>query len=141
MHANDSTSSDDPVQLGTSFFRVLGALTGLITCIIGVVYATRVFSLIYKGLNNPEAVGSYISRWRVAIGDSLHLQVVISNEIYEVTELVVVAVTGIAVWMLIWISIQLIITGAKVISLCLDDKQAIKRIFKEALGSNRNGKT
>lgn len=129
MNNYEQTEQNRPFTMQTllQLIRAAGAVLGIIVVIIGVVYATRIFSMVSTALQNPEAFESMLKQWVEAVGGE-HLDFVVPDvTTYHVANLVAIAVLGIGTVILGWISIGLIAVGAKVLSWSLNDRIPAKR--------------
>lgn len=116
--------------------RAAGGVLGIITIIIGLVYASRMFALILGGLGDPEGFQINLEKWNTAVGGD-ELSVMIAGEVYHCAQPVAILILGLGAIALAWIAIGFIRTGAKIISLTvpvLGDREAVKKILIHAFG-------
>lgn len=116
--------------------RAIAAVLGVIAVIIGVVYATRTFHLIYTALSGPETFQASLDQWASAVGGK-ELDVVIDGSTYPGAKIVAIIVLGGGAAILAWISMGLIVTGAKAICWTLGDREAVKKILVHAFGPQK----
>jgi uncharacterized membrane protein len=132
----DEGSSFLSLQSLLQIIRAVGASLGVIVIIIGLVYATRMFALVFTTLHNPEAFQAHLDKWVTAVGQE-ELDVVIAGTTYHCARVVAIMVLGGGAIILAWISMGVILAGAKTVSWTLSDREAVKRMLVHAFGSAR----
>ena len=110
------------VQTVQQMIRAAGAVLGLVVIIIGIVYATRIFSMVSAALHNPGGFEAVLKSWVAAVGGDRLDFVVPDITTYHAANLVALAVMGVGTMILAWMSIGLILVGAKVLSWSLSDR-------------------
>jgi len=120
--------------------RAMSAVLGIVTIIIGVIYAAQIFSLLARALQEPDSIHTYLEIWTEAVGGD-ELDIVIDGTIYPCANAIAITVLGGIAVCLAWISMGLILTGAKVVSWTLSDREAVKKILKHAFGGEKAPKT
>jgi hypothetical protein len=119
------------------FALAAAAFLGVLVIVLGIVYAIRTFDLIYTTVSTgPEAFGASLQKWSAAVGGD-QLNFIIDGTTYHAAPIVALAVLGVATLVLVSISMRLILTGAKVVSWTLGDREAIKQMIAQI--SNRTG--
>ena len=129
MNDYEQAEQNRPFNMQTllQLIRAAGGVLGIVVIIIGVVYATRIFSMVSTALQNPAAFESMLKLWVEAVGGE-HLDFVVPDvTTYHVANLAALAVLGFGTVILGWISIGLIAVGAKVLSWSLNDRVPAKR--------------
>ena len=116
--------------------RAFTAILGLIGIIIGMVYVTRVFNLIYNALQAPESFQLVFEQWVSAVGDA-HMEIKVGETIYPGARFAGILIIGGGTLALAWIAMAFMMAGAKMVSWSLGDRQAIKKILEHTLGSLR----
>jgi len=84
------------VQSLLQVLRAAGAVLGIIAMIFGLVYATRLFALIFATLRAPERCQTLVSAWVTAVGGG-ELDIVLSGTTYHCANIVAIAILG-GVW-------------------------------------------
>ncbi|NQU39448.1 MAG: hypothetical protein HQ523_05800 [Lentisphaerae bacterium] len=134
----DQNREDDvpsfSLQSLLQLIRAAGALLGVIAIIIGLVYATRIFGLVFDALLEPEVCQAHLDKWAVAVGGD-ELNIVIGGTTYHLARTMALLVLGGGVTILAWISMGLVQGGAKTVSWILSDREAVKKILIHAFGS------
>lgn len=118
------------------FIRALAAILGLISIIIGLTYATRMFSLGLETLRSPEIFQVHLDKWAEAVGGE-DLNVMIEGTTLDVARGVALLILGGGATILAWISLAFISIGAKTVSWTLSDHEAIKKMLIHAFGVAR----
>ena len=80
--------------------------------------------------------GSGISVPRAPDGH-FYLTLDINGKPFHVANIVAVIVIGVGAMLLAWLSIAIMLTGAKIVSWTSTDREAVKRVLEHALGSKR----
>jgi hypothetical protein len=127
------------MQTVLRILRAVSAVLGIIAIIIGLMYATQMFTLLFSALQEPDSIHTYLEKWTEAVGGE-ELDIVIDGTTYPCANAIAITVLGGIVVCLAWISMGLILTGAKVVSWTLSDREAIKKILSHAFGAERKPK-
>jgi hypothetical protein len=101
-----------------SFLQVLRAIStilGVAAILTGLVFGVRMFVLILGALRDPEAFQPLLTKWATTVGGE-ELDIVISGNTYHCARVVAVIVLGAGSVVLAWISMGLMMAGAKVVS-------------------------
>lgn len=138
MREYEQKSGDESfgVQSVLQFIRATGALLGVIAMIIGLVYATRIFTMVSNVLNNPDSVSAYLDKWIAAVGGE-DLRIVVNGMQYDCAIIIAVLIIGSGLILLAWMSMAFILTGAKTVSWTLGDRAAVKKMLTHAFGPTR----
>jgi hypothetical protein len=135
-YGREDKDSSFNLQSLLQFIRACGAVLGLVTIVIGLVYATRLFSLVLTALGNPEVFEALLGKWVEAVGgDTLDLSV--AGTTFHGAPPLAIGVLGGGVFILTWLSMGLIGVGAKTVSWLLGDREAVKKVLAHALGPAR----
>lgn len=122
----------DGMHLFKQGVRTSGGAIGVIAIVVGVVYAGHLLSLIRELLSSPEE-SSLIMKFAELLGGS---ELIIPTAHGAIPLAMPMALLFYIVGLLIfgWLSLGLIITGAKVVSYCLTDRKSIKELLTYAFG-------
>ncbi len=115
------------LQSFPQIIRAVGAILGIIAITIGVVYATRMFGLVFAVLKNPDGFQAHLDKWVETVGGQ-QLDVVIDGTAYHGARILAIMVLGGGATILTWISMGLIRAGAQTVSWTLSDHDAVKRM-------------
>lgn len=113
--------------------RAVGAVLGVIAIVTGLVYATRMFAVIFNTLHSPEVFQAHLEKWVAAVGGA-QLDVVVGGIVIHVASLFAILVLGGGAAMLAWIAMGLILAGAKTMAWILGDREAVKKLLVHAFG-------
>lgn len=114
--------------------RVIATLIGVIAIVVGFFFATRLCGAIYSGLAKPEKFNSAIDKWERTLGGE-ELDLVVEGKNYPLARPLAIALLGGGMFVLVWIIMGIMITGAKIVSVTASDKEAVKKILRHAFGA------
>lgn len=114
--------------------RAAAGVLGVVIIVIGLVFAMRLFAALLGTLRNPEGIQPQVAQWATVLGGD-ELTVVIAGNKYPCGRIVAVIVLGGGSVVLAWIAMGLTLTGAKLVSWTLGEREAIKRILNHAFGT------
>ena len=114
--------------------RIAAAVLGLVIIVIGLIYALRVFDLVYGSLRSPEGFGEVFARWVAAIGGE-ELNIEVEGEVIPLGPAFAIVIMGGGALILCWVAMGFITTGAKVISWTVDERKAIRRLLRYTFGA------
>ncbi|MFH1022720.1 MAG: hypothetical protein V1809_04975 [Planctomycetota bacterium] len=112
--------------------RLAGTALGLVLMAIGLYFVIRLFGSVYSGLKNPEPFLPIIQSWERVVGKDL--DVVVGGQKLALARFFAIFILGAGCWVLLRVSISLMWAGARIISWTASDRQAVKRILRQALG-------
>jgi hypothetical protein len=138
-YTNTSTSSSFSMQSALQGFRVMGALLGIIAMITGLVYTSKLFTMVLYVLKTPDAAHSIFKNWATALGDN-QLILTVQGDSFDMTLIATLLIVGTGALLLTYIALTLITTGAKILSWTLGDKEAIKKILTSTFGTTKKDK-
>ena len=135
-YGREDSASSFNLQSFLQLIRACGAILGVVTIVIGLVYATRLFGLVFAALDDPAAFQALFGKWVEAVGgDDLNLDV--AGTAIRGAPPLAIGVIGGGVFILTWLSMGLIGVGAKTVSWLLGDREAVKKVLAHALGPAR----
>lgn len=114
--------------------RVIATLIGVIAIVVGFFFATRLCGALYSGLAKPEKFNSAIDKWERTLGGE-ELDLVVEGKNYPLARPLAIALLGGGMFVLVWIIMGIMITGAKIVSVTASDKEAVKKILRHAFGA------
>jgi hypothetical protein len=116
--------------------RVAAAALGLAAIFVGLTYAIRIFGAVAGALGDPNGFQTHLETWMAAVGGEST-----SVELGEVTlrpaRVLALAVLGGGSLVLAWLSIAILVAGAKTLSWTLGDQEAVRRLLIHAFGPGR----
>jgi hypothetical protein len=119
--------------------RFLATCLGIVVIVIGLWAALKVFGALYDGLNSPEQSKQLFSQWAETVGgDKLTLEInapqgQAAGKLSFAPFLAVMVIGG-GTFMLCWLAMGIMLTGAKIVSWASGDREAVARIVRHALG-------
>ena len=123
-----------------SITRFIALLVGMGLVITGSIYAIQLFDTIYNGLQNPATATPVFEQWaRFMIQDVEGLEHNENLKRIENVRILATIVIGIGGLILVWISLQLVYAGAKIIALMTND-QISRKLLQELLKRNFSDK-
>ncbi len=111
--------------------RFGGAFVGIVLIVIGLAFAMKIFGVIVATLNAPGNIRTLVEDWTRIVGNE-QLTVLYEGKEIAVGPVIAVGILGVGALVLVSISMQLITNGAKVISITLGEREALKQLFKQA---------
>ena len=117
------------------FGRLAATVLGLIVIVVGLVYAAKIFVSIYDTLWAPETLKAPLAKWADAVGGE-DLDVELEGQTYHAARGLAVLVVVVFNLILAWISMGIMLTGAKIVSWTSSEREAVKKILKHALGAS-----
>lgn len=116
--------------------RLCASMVGVVAVVAGLWLALDLFGAIYRGLNSPENFQPVLKQWSEVLGGD-KLTVKVADQSYPLASLAAAVVVGVGCFLLTWLSLGVMLTGAKIISWTSSDREAIRRILQYALGPGR----
>jgi hypothetical protein len=135
-YGHDSDAQAFTLQSLLQIIRAGAAILGVIAIVIGLVYAARIFAVVFAALHSPEAFQLHFDKWVTAVGGG-ELDITIAGTTYHGSRILALMVLGVGTFILAWISMGIMMVGAKTVSWTLSDREAIKRVLVHALGPAR----
>ena len=129
-----SASSLSAILASTA--RLAATSIGIVAILIGLYCSTKVFFGIYDILKAPKGFEATYQQWVEVIGAE-RVNVEIEGKPFPMANVLAVAVLGAGVFVLAWVAIGIMLTGAKIVSWTSSEKEAIKRILKYTFGSDK----
>lgn len=130
-------SSESFSTMLESGVRMLASLLGIVIIIVGLFLTLKTFSLLYDGLTDPNGFAPILQQLRDAIGgDKAKIQV--NGQELQLAPMLAVFTLGTGMFVLTWLSLGVMLTGAKIISWMSGEREAIKRILRHSLGPGRS---
>jgi len=132
-YEREGESSALSPELPASLARLFATGLGIIAILIGLWCSTKLFYSIYDILTGPEGFEGVVQKWAEAVGgDDLTIQ--IEETRIPTANLAAVLVLGAGGFLLAWLAIAIMLTGAKIVSWTSSEREAVKRILEHVLG-------
>ena len=135
-YGRENADSSFNGQFLLQVLRAVGAGLGVVAIITGLMYATRMFAVIFNALHAPEVFQAHMEKWVAAVGGA-QLDVVIGGIVIHGASIFAILVLGGGAVLLAWIAMGLILAGARTMAWILGDREAVKRLLVHAFGSAR----
>jgi hypothetical protein len=130
------------LQLFKQIIQICGGVVGVIAMVVGLVYAAKMLKLLLEALSAAaEGTHPVMSLAEMLGGPELVWPTEFGAVPLAVPFAIVLLVAALVV--VGWLSLGLILTGAKVLTFCLGDREAMKELLAYALGLKKtpDGKT
>ena len=113
--------------------RLIASVIGMILIIAGLIYALKLFNLVFDNLSSPQNFIEIFKPWiEVVGGDAFNFRV--AGKPYPVANVITLGVLGAGGFLLAWIAMGLMLTGAKIVSWTTSDREAILKILNHVFG-------
>ncbi|WP_245590257.1 hypothetical protein [Desulfobulbus elongatus] len=119
--------------------HLMATCLGLAVIVIGLVYAIDVFRLILTMLNSPSALADPVRELAASFGGSA-FDVKLPDRTVPLANLIALVVYCCGVLAGAFLTMALMQTGAKIVSLTAGDRTAIKQMLQSAFGSRMQPK-
>jgi hypothetical protein len=143
MLSNPANSPADP-SLETAPFspdtavRFAASAVGIVTMLVGLWLAVKLFGAIAEGLQSPEAYRNSIEQWTALVGGD-ELKVKLGEQPVALAPIIALAAIGLGLVLLTWLSLGIMLAGAKIVSWSSGEREAVKRVLQHAFGGVRRG--
>ena len=116
--------------------RVAAAALGLAAIFVGLTYAIRIFGIVAGALGNPTWFQTHLETWMAAVGGE-STSVELGDVTLRPARVLALAVLGGGSLVLAWLSIAILVAGAKTLSWTLGDQEAVRRLLIHTFGPGR----
>ena len=127
---NDAASV---VETAKNIVSLVATCIGLIVILIGLKYAVDIFQLIFAILESPSQLTSAIQQTAGSIGGSA-FDLRLEGRSVPLANLMALAVYCCGALLIAWLTLALMHTGAKIVSLTAGDRRAVKQLLQSAFG-------
>jgi len=125
---NDSVSIIETLK---GFIGLVATCLGLIVILIGLRYALQIFHLVFTILNSPSYLNGVIHEMAESIGGRA-FDLRLDGRAVPLANLMALTVYCCAAFLVAWLTLALMHTGAKIVSLTAGDRYAVKQLMKSA---------
>lgn len=122
-----------PIETIGPVIRVIAGILGLFIIVIGLLYAISLFSSIHKAIKTPETFQESLDKWVEVLGED-EMNIKIGGDVFPLVRIIGVMTIAFGVFMLCWLAVGIMLAGARIISWSSGDREAVRKILKEALG-------
>jgi len=127
------------VETAKSIVSLTATCIGLAVLLIGLKYAVDVFQLIFSLLESPSQLTSAIQQTAGSIGGSA-FDLRLEGRTVPLANLMGLTVYCSGALLLAWLTLALMHTGAKIVSLTAGDRRAVKQLLQTAFGGSQQPK-
>ena len=123
---------NDPVSIIEIIKSVVGLVAtclGLIVILIGLRYAMQIFQLVFTILNSPSYLNGVIHEMAESIGGRA-FDIRLGGRAVPLANLMALTVYCCGAFLAAWLTLALMHTGAKIVSLTAGDRNAVREILK-----------
>ena len=132
QNENDAASV---VETAKNIVSLVATCIGLIVILIGLKYAVDIFQLIFAILESPSQLTSAIQQTAGSIGGSA-FDLRLEGRSVPLANLMALAVYCCGALLIAWLTLALMHTGAKIVSLTAGDRRAVKQLLQSAFGGS-----
>jgi len=137
QNENDAASV---VETAKNIVSLVATCIGLIVILIGLKYAVDIFQLIFAILESPSQLTSAIQQTAGSIGGSA-FDLRLEGRSVPLANLLALAVYCCGALLIAWLTLALMHTGAKIVSLTAGDRRAVKQLLQNAFGGSLQPKS
>lgn len=133
MNSPGDPPLEPPLFSADVALRLCASVVGIVTILIGLWLALKLFGAVAEGLRSPDAFSETWKQWAAVVGgDGLKLK--IGEEEVAFAPAASVAAVGMGLCLLTWLSLGVMLTGAKIVAWASGEREAVKRVLQHALG-------
>lgn len=137
QNENDAASV---VETAKNIISLVATCIGLIVILIGLKYAVDIFQLIFAILESPSQLTSAIQQTAGSIGGSA-FDLRLEGRSVPLANLMALTVYCCGALLIAWLTLALMHTGAKIVSLTAGDRRAVKQLLQSAFGGSLQPKS
>jgi hypothetical protein len=119
---------------------LIATCLGLFVIIIGLKYAVDIFQLIFSILKTPASLTVPIQQLADSIGGHA-FDLILKDRTVPLANIMALTVYCLGTVLSAWLTLALMHTGAKIVSLTAGDRSAVKQLLRSAFGSSLQPKT
>jgi len=132
-------SPSSVVETIKTVISLAATCVGLAVIIIGLKYAMDIFQLIFTILKSPAYLTEPIHQMAESIGGSA-FDLRLEGRTVPLANIMALMVYSCGALLSAWLTMALMHTGAKIVSLTSGDRSAVKKLLQSAFGSSRQPK-
>jgi hypothetical protein len=136
------TKGDDPVPAVETIKKIISLLAtfiGLAVIIVGLKYAIDIFQLIFTILKSPASLTGPIQQMASSIGGNA-FDLKLTDRTVPLANIIALMVYCGGALLSAFLTLALMHTGAKIVSLTAGDRSAVKQLLQSAFGSSMQPK-
>lgn len=118
-----------------SIARLFASTVGIIAILLGLWLALKLFGAVAEGLQSPDAYKETFQQWTALLGGD-RMKVKVGDQELALGPTVALGAVSIGLMVLTWLTLGIMLTGAKIVSWTSTDREAVKRVLQHALGNS-----
>lgn len=135
MLPNNESPVAPTVEIIKSIISLVATCIGLAVIIIGLKYAMDIFQLIFNILQSPSILNDPIQQMADSIGGSA-FDLRLEGRVVPLANIMALTVYCCGALLSAWLTLALMHTGAKIVSLTAGDRTAVKKLLQSAFGNS-----
>lgn len=124
------------VEIAKKIVSLVTTFIGLAVILIGLRYALEMFGLIFGLLKNPEGLMLPVQQLARSIGGSA-FDLRLSDRSVPLANIMALVAYGFGAVLCAWLTLAMMHTGARIVSLALGDKETIRQLLLGFAGGLR----
>ncbi|MCK5683380.1 hypothetical protein KAJ27_04645 [bacterium] len=112
---NKNISTASKLSTFATFIKLAGTTLGLICIIMGFLYIRDIYKIVHQGITNPEIYNETIDKWANILGGPEALVIRYNDQKITYDKAIAMVVICMGLFVLTWIVLGLMATGAKII--------------------------
>ncbi len=121
------------VETIKTIISLLATIIGLVVIIIGLKYAMDIFQLVFTILKSPAYLAGAIHQMAESIGGSA-FDLRLEGRSVPLANIMALMVYCCGALLVAWLTLVMMHTGAKIVSLTAGDQRAVKQLLQSAFG-------
>ncbi len=118
-----------------SIARLFASTVGIIAIVIGLWLALKLFGAVAEGLQSPDSYKETFQQWTALLGGD-RLKIKVGDQEFALGPMAALGAVSIGLMVLTWLTLGVMLTGAKIVSWTSTDREAVKRVLQHALGNS-----
>lgn len=137
MRDDDSRDMEPQVSIAEilrNSFRVMAAAFGILLILMGLYFASQLFGAAYSVVTAPDQFGPVVEKWSEFLGGDEPIIDVNNGQVKIQPQLFAFLALGGAGLVMLWLSLSVITTGARIVYWMGTDLDAVKRVLGSVFG-------
>lgn len=135
----NNESSTSLVEILKSLVSLIATCIGLAVILIGLKYAVDIFQLVFSFLQSPTNLTDPIRQMADSIGGNV-FDLNLKDRSIPLANILALTVYCCGILLSAWLTLAMMHTGAKIVSLTAGDKGAVKKMLQSAFGGRMQPK-
>lgn len=121
------------IEMLKALVSLLATLIGLAVIIIGLIYAIEIFQLIFSFLRSPASLAEPVQQLATSFGGNTY-DLKLTDRTIPLAKIIALVIYCSGVLLSAFLTMALMQTGAKLVSLTAGDRAAVKQLLQSAFG-------